>query len=408
MKLDPASEQMKYLTTRQALADIPYFAKNFSRENFSDVDLTPQGTPWIMLGESYPGMRSALSRNEYPDTIFAAYASSAIVQARVDLSSYYEQVYRGMLANGFGACVKDLQAAMRHIDDQLSRNDTAAAIKQRFLGPGAERNQNDDFAKAIGYVYSEFQSDGMNGNLKDFCEHLKADTDTNRTSNSDGLALIYGSQYVTERFASWPGLAHYVNAYQHTNCKGLNETEPLSCKLSKQNTNPDAQAWIWQYCTEWGFFESNNIGPHTLLSKYLTLEYEQSVCNHNFPSALKSGALPPRPQADTFNAEFGGWTIRPSNVYWSAGQWDPWRPLTPLSTEGFAPKDVNFTTEVPACGVQTGEDTLFGYIIENAEHGFDLTPTVMDSTSIQASQNHFRRALRGWLPCFKSKSSGSG
>lgn len=65
-------EHLKYLTTEQALADIPYFAANFSRLNHPDFDLTPRGTPWIMIGGSYPGIRAAITRNKYPDTIFAA------------------------------------------------------------------------------------------------------------------------------------------------------------------------------------------------------------------------------------------------------------------------------------------------------------------------------------------------
>lgn len=82
-----------------------------------------------MVGGSYPGARAAFTRNKYPDTIYAAYASSATVHAQVNLSEYYDQVYRGMIAHGYASCVKDIQAALEYIDDQLSNDETASAIK---------------------------------------------------------------------------------------------------------------------------------------------------------------------------------------------------------------------------------------------------------------------------------------
>jgi Serine carboxypeptidase S28. len=48
-------EHLQYLNNKQALADIPFFAANFTRGNYSEVDLTPSGTPWVMIGGSYSG-----------------------------------------------------------------------------------------------------------------------------------------------------------------------------------------------------------------------------------------------------------------------------------------------------------------------------------------------------------------
>ena len=398
---DPDPEHMKYLTTDQALADIPYFAKNFNRENFRNVDLTPQGTPWVMIGRSYPGMRAVLSRKEYPDTFFAAWGSSAIVEARIDESSYFDQVYRGMVANGYENCVKDTQVALRYIDKQLSNNETAATIKQKALGPGAEINDNGDFAYFLSYIFLDFQEDGMNGKIGKFCSYLETEPHTNKTAGPEGLAPVYGNQYVVDRFVSWTGLAEEANANRDTNCKGLNKTQPVSCDLRQPYHDYMGLSWVWQYCTEWGYFMGNNFGPHSLASKYLTLGFQQEWCYRNFPTAHKTGVLPAHPRVDAFNAEHGGFNMRPSNVYWSEGQWDPWRVLTPFSTESFAPKGVNITTEIPECGVETSQDELFGYILENQTHGKDLDFTNNDQT--RTSRDIFRRALKKWLPCFKPK-----
>ncbi|GAQ07670.1 hypothetical protein ALT_4991 [Aspergillus lentulus] len=397
---DMPVEHLKYLTTKQALADIPYFAANFSRPNHPDIDLTPRGTPWVMIGGSYPGIRAAFTRNKYPDTIFAAYASSAPVQAQLDMSVYYEQIYRAMVANGYSNCTKDIQAALKYIDDQLSNEESSASIKRLFLGPDAEKNSNADFTTALVALYGPFQSHGLwsgNQSLHNFCNYIELDPVTNQSAGPEGLTPIHGSKYVAERWASFPYFISLVNRMYGTNCNGLNASEPLSCDFSQINTTPELISWTWQYCTEWGFFQSNNFGSHALLSSYQTLEYQQELCYRQFPNAVQAGILPPRPRTESLNEDFGGWTIRPSNVYFSGGQFDPWRPLSVLSDEDWAPQGVNFTTEIPACGVSTGKDAVFGYIMENAVHcpDFQLTPAAA------VSRNYFSQALKRWLPCFR-------
>ncbi|KAL3462709.1 serine carboxypeptidase S28-domain-containing protein [Aspergillus heterothallicus] len=397
---DTPPEHWKYLTTSQALADIPYFAENFTRPSYPLLDLTPESTPWVMVGGSYSGIRAALTRNEFPDTIFAAYASSAPIQAQIDMSVYYEQIYRAMLANGYGNCTRDIQAALKWIDEELSQEDTATAVKQLFFGPGAEKNTNEDFTAALTGIFGYFQSHGFGGptgSLGEFCGYLESDPETGVTAGSEGLASTRGNQFLAEHWAAWPIFTELVNVNLYTNCRGLNASAAPICELNNPPNEPDAIAWSWQYCSEWGFYQSNNVGSGSLLSGYQTLEYQQFQCDRLFPQALKSGILPPEPQVTSLNNGYGGWTIRPSNVFWSTGEFDPWRTLSPLSTESFAPQGINITTDIPQCGVETPQDTLFGYIGANLHHCFDFR----DSQAATESRNYFIQALRQWLPCFE-------
>ncbi|KKK26401.1 hypothetical protein ARAM_002187 [Aspergillus rambellii] len=393
-------EQMKYLTTRQALADIPYFARTFTRPDYPRTDLTPASTPWVMVGGSYPGIRAALARKEYPETIFAAFAASAPVQAQINMSIYFDQVYRGMVSGGLGNCVKDLHAALQYIDDQLAHPDTAKTMKQLFFGVGAEQNSNEDFGAALAGIYGYFQShgvDGGEGGLRSLCGYLEVDPRTNESAGANGLAPAYGAQYVAERWASWPTFVEVVNSNMETNCKGLDSTTARSCVLNNPPTDADTLSWTWQYCSEWGFYQSNNVGAHSLLSRYQTLELMQRQCNEIFPEASKQGILPPQPKAAALNQEFGGWTIRPSNVYFSAGEFDPWRTLSLLSNEDFAPQGVSLTTQIPPCGVQPGADKVFGFVGANSVHCFDFRT---DSAVGEESRGYFIQALKEWLPCF--------
>ncbi|KAL2849820.1 serine carboxypeptidase S28-domain-containing protein [Aspergillus pseudoustus] len=395
-------EHWMYLTTAQALADIPYFAENFTRPAYSHFDLTPESTPWVMVGGSYPGIRAALMRNEYPDTIFAAYASSAPIQAQIDMSVYYEQIYRAMLANGHENCARDIQAALEWIDGQLAQEDTATVMKQLFFGPGAEKNTNEDFTAALAGIFGYVQTHGFGGprgSLGEFCSYLETDPDTGVSAGYEGLAPSRGNKFLAEHWAAWPLFTQVVNDNMFTNCQGLNRSSEPICKLNPSPIDPDGIAWTWQYCSEWGFYQSNNVGVGSLLSNYQTLEYQQFQCNRLFPAALKSGILPSEPRVTSLNSEHGGWAIRPSNVFWTAGEFDPWRTLSPLSNESFAPQGIKATTDIPQCGVKTPEDTIFGYVGANMYHCFDFH----DSQAATESRKYFNQALKQWLPCFEKQ-----
>lgn len=77
------SSQMRFLTVENALKDFVVFADGFKWKRYA---VSPKQAPWVFLGGSYPGMRAAMMRQLYPDTVYASYASSAPVQARKDMT----------------------------------------------------------------------------------------------------------------------------------------------------------------------------------------------------------------------------------------------------------------------------------------------------------------------------------
>jgi len=111
----------------------------------------------VFLGVSYPGIRAALVREKYPETIFASLSSSAPVHAQIDMSVYWDHIYRSLNAIGFKNCTNDIVAVTKYIDNQLSAEDTAAAIMKQYLGVGAENNSNENFAGALNLIYTSWQ-----------------------------------------------------------------------------------------------------------------------------------------------------------------------------------------------------------------------------------------------------------
>lgn len=76
-----------YLNTEQALQDTVYFANHFQPPGLEEYwsSLSPKTTPWIWLGGSYPGIRGAQLRVRNPETFYATWASSAPIEAAVDM-----------------------------------------------------------------------------------------------------------------------------------------------------------------------------------------------------------------------------------------------------------------------------------------------------------------------------------
>ncbi|KAF2119735.1 serine carboxypeptidase S28-domain-containing protein [Lophiotrema nucula] len=407
--LNTPPEVFKWLNTEQSLADVDRFAKQFKRKNIS-YDLTPSGTPWVFVGGSYPAMRAAFMREKYPDTILASYASSAPTEARVDMSVYFEPVWRGMNHYGWGNCTADIHAAVQYIDKTAEKPSGAAALKKQFLGLGAEKNSNAVFADALTTIFNYWQSYGVEGGsagLRSFCDFIGTDPATNKTSPKSGWAAVKGAKFTVDRWAAWPIFPTIVNSYLDTNCSGKADVQG-DCNLDLRFSDPASISWTWQYCTQWGYFQSSNLGSHQLVSKYNSLSHQKDICHRQFPTA-KAPLFPEWPNTERTNRIFGGWDIRPSQVYWSGGEFDPWRTLSPLSSESYlgAPMPKAFTTP-PKCGEEQDDDDIFGFVLKDAEHCFDFRTTGVLSPDGGTSRGYFTAALDKWLKCFKPKKGGYG
>lgn len=346
-------------------------------------------------------MRAAFIRDKYPDTIYAGYASSAPVEASVDQSFYFEPVYRGMNRYGFGNCTQDIKAAIKYIDHTFDTDRSASAkLKEQFLGKGAASNSHATFADALTTIFYLWQSYGVDGgssSLRNFCNWIETDPATNTTAPAEGWAKSKGAKYVVDRWASWKTFAPVVNQYLETTCSG-SQNVTGECDLNKRFSDPSSISWTWQYCTQWGYFQAANLGANQIVSKYNSLAHQRDICHRQFPDAPRS-LLPEWPNTDRTNKIFGGWDIRPSNVYWSGGEFDPWRTLSPLSAEPFAPK-VNAFTEPPKCGKGSSKKEVFGYTMADAQHCYDFRTYFAPGA---VSRKYFTDALTGWLGCFKPK-----
>lgn len=80
------------------------------------------------------------------------------------------------------------------------------------------------------------------------------------------------------------------------------------------------------------------------------------------------------------------------------GEFDPWRTLSPLSSEPFAP-GFKVTNKVSDCRVSTSKNEIFGYLVDDAQHCYDFrSATAFPGSAAPVAL--FMKALKSWLKCF--------
>ena len=245
------------------------------------------------MGGSYPGIMAALMRQLYPRTIFAAYASSAPVQASIRMPGYYEQVWRGMNASN-PACAADVVAAIKEIDKRLQDPNQSRKLKESLLG-GCWPNEisNGNFASWMSTMFDNFQNVGVGGTLRDLCNHIAKDPATGKSSGPKGWAAIRGVDFVIGRLQNGTALKEATRDFG--NCTLDQNGQPT---FRIQDDDPDNVSWTWQRCNEWGYFHVANTGEHQIVLSDKNIAFQQNYCIKYFNSPSGKQLMRSWPDAD--------------------------------------------------------------------------------------------------------------
>lgn len=140
------TENMQYLTLRNSIADLNYFALNanlpFDTHGASNADKAP----WVLVGGSYSGALTAWTEAvTKPSVMWAYYASSAVVETIGNYWSYYLTEIDNMPQN----CSTDISLVIDHLDNigQCGTSEEQAAAKEMF-GLGGVTHY-DDFMEQV-------------------------------------------------------------------------------------------------------------------------------------------------------------------------------------------------------------------------------------------------------------------
>ncbi|KAH9957380.1 serine carboxypeptidase S28-domain-containing protein [Lactifluus volemus] len=337
-----STDSLRWLNNEQALEDSANFMRNVKFENI-DENLTARKTPWIYYGGSYAGARAAHMRVLYPDLVFGAIASSAVTHA-VLMNWEYVDAIRLDAGPIFSS---NLVNSISMIDSLLKIGPLRGRLKGLF---GLSELESDkDSVSVLEYPLTTWEDENWDPAVSSttfdqFCATLNGDTptlkDTERTVLLGGglkanIALLNYAKWIRENIVV---LCPQDMGLTVEDCFGTNEDS----KYQITDLSEDWRPWVFQYCTQWGYFcTAPPVGTPTIISRLLDIDYEHKICIQAFPPG-EYYKVPPLPNVTAVNV-LGDYHIAADRLAFIDGEVDPWRPYAPHSAYG---------------GVEEREDTV--------------------------------------------------
>lgn len=310
------NENLKYLSSRQALADLAHFTE-FVKEEYQ----IPSDSKVVTFGGSYPGMLAAWSRLKYPHLIHAAVSNSAPIEVILDFSEYMDVYARSIADPAVGGspdCLDLLHKGHEEIATMLTEggDEEKEFIASSFNicnGTSAfEEKKNVDSFVGDGVAFFDVQSNDPSCdedlcNIEKFCDFLIEE------SNHTSVSIV-------------EILAKVSNEMESGECKDISWEDMISFVSSPEKGKAGGErSWLWQTCTEVGFYqtcETNSTCPFA--RGYHTLDADFEICQRAFgidEDFVKENV------EDTLTY-YGGWDISSSQILSVNGDIDPWSAMS--------------------------------------------------------------------------------
>ncbi|KAK2979774.1 hypothetical protein RJ640_016306 [Escallonia rubra] len=305
------TENLKFLSSKQALSDLAAFRQYYQAKNDEIVEgstghdslnvklnRSNVENSWFVFGVSYSGALSAWFRLKFPHLTCGSLASSAVVLAVYNFTQFDQQI--GESAGP--ECKAVLQEVTKLVEQRLASD--GKALKKLF---GADELKIDgDFlyfladAAAIAFQY---------GNPDRLCSPL-----TEAKKAGEDLLNAYAI-YVKDYYVGSFGVSVQTYNQQH-----LKQTA-----LSGDTAD---RLWWFQVCTEVAYFQvaprNDSIRPskvdtrHVSYASLICSRYHLDLCKNVFGESIY-------PEVDATNLYYGGTKIAGSKIVFTNGSQDPWR-----------------------------------------------------------------------------------
>ena len=327
-----STENLQYLTSEQALADLARFIDFFQvtyREAYG-----ADTAKWITFGGSYPGALSAWFKLKYPSKVVGAIASSAPVFAEFDFSHYAEVVgfaLKDPVVGGSQECVDLVRNGTQTLAQLVLERDLTKLPLQPCDNGADILNNLLDQSTYYSNIYGNFQGvvqynlEGSKPVVADLCDTITAEK--TGIAALTAVTKLFFDDCIPSNFQK-----DYVDAY-------LTDTafSPEDCNL---NCKSDRQ-WIWQSCNDYGYFQTTSSDPVLTLSPFafgqaLNIETAgiaicaaaYNITTYSTPRSDDSGLRA--------NSVYGARHFTAANVTFVNGDVDPWHSLSIInSTDPF-------------------------------------------------------------------------
>ncbi|KAF9892693.1 hypothetical protein FE257_001095 [Aspergillus nanangensis] len=412
------TDNIRFLTTEQAVADYAYFASHVKFPGLKHHDLSPKSTPWLAYGGSYAGAFVAFLRKLYPDVYWGSVCTSGVTAAIVDYWQYYEPIRK------FGPrdCIHSQQVFIDIVDRVLIDHADNQALKADLMSAfGVPCDlKNDQFTGFLSYGLDSFQSRNWDPAIGDltfrrYCDNITSsellypDTAAVRPT-LESLVKVAGYDSSNDEFIT--GLLNHIGLLNATVFTPQKDTlcpkQPAAPDASASSTAQGPQplnktsdvSWSYQVCTEWGYFTTGASVPADIMpviSRVQDLATLSSFC------ATTYGITTP-PDTDRIN-QYGGWNFSYPRVAIIDGLADPWREATPHA-DGTAARES--TNEEPFLLIEIDADDVWDGV-RGAVHHWDQNGLseeqrrngVVPPKAVQKVQREVERFVGVWLKEWK-------
>merc|ERR1719320_844947 len=302
---DMSTDNMRYLSSRQGLEDLGHFMTAMNNK----YNLTGS---WITFGGSYPGSLSAWMSLRFPHLVAGSVSSSGPLFAKLDYFEYLQVVADALDTTGPG-CNMALTEALTAVENLVGDEDKWEDLSTMFR------------------LCSTL--DGSNSlDVMSFMELL-----------IDNLAAIvqYNGHYEEDIFSicaimTDDSIGEPINRLAAVNDVMLG-SDADTCldhtyatflaQLSETSWSGEGvgwRQWIWQTCTEFGWYQTTNqesgVYGHTL-----PLEFFEQWCQDAFGAQFTHEMMEKSVAAS--NIEYGGYEPSVNNVVFVHGSIDPWHAM---------------------------------------------------------------------------------
>ncbi|PAV68719.1 hypothetical protein WR25_15138 [Diploscapter pachys] len=322
---------------------------------------------WITMGMGYGGSLAVWMRVRHPELVSFASGSSAPIQAQVDFSEYLEVVMNSINITN-STCASSIQSGFDQVSQLMQTGVGRASLKSTFnICEDLNSNNASFITKFWETIITPYMS-------------IVESTDIGGAEINITNALCYfhydNSTPVLTRMANVNDF-YYSRIVGNDDCNSIDYDAYIQ-PLQNCSYNDD-RAWLWQLCTEFGFFHSTSsktAGPFFGGQDKVPISYYTQQCTDIFGADYSADYLA-NAVAKT-NSKYGGRDyLNATFVILPNGSFDPWSPLSKLtSTDG----------------------TVVPIIMNRASHEADIYPPIVtDSNDLINGRTKIQAQLNLWL-----------
>ncbi|XP_037068422.1 LOW QUALITY PROTEIN: putative serine protease K12H4.7 [Pollicipes pollicipes] len=314
---DMSVENLRYLSSEQALADLAAFSAAMTSEYSLDADAR-----WVAFGGSYPGSLAAWYRLKYPHMVHAAVSTSAPLLAKTNFLEYLQVVTDSIEAKSGDQCYDAIQEAFTELEVLLADEVGWAALSQQFkLCSPFNGSVVLDVSNLVSNLADLFEGTVQYNEDNRGFEGAK---DANITINVLCDVMTSEEGNAIDRLAQVNQLlmtAHDQQCLDHTYDSMMKQMQDVD--FSSPN-NSGMRQWIYQTCTEFGWYQTSDYGRQPF-GHHMPLSFSVQQCMDAYGAGFNRSFIDASVAAT--NVNYGARALRTKRVVLVNGSIDPWHAM---------------------------------------------------------------------------------